>query len=50
MDLLSTASILMPVNRRSRGGFEALAAKLMSISREFGILAKYGAGFERRFM
>lgn len=24
--------------------------KLMSISRKFGILAKYGAGFERQFM
>lgn len=27
-----------------------LQNKLMSISRKFGILAKYGNGFERQFM
>lgn len=47
---LTTSALIVAIAIVAVVAIAVLQNKLMSISRKFGILAKYGNGFERQFM
>lgn len=47
---LTTSALIVAIAIVAVVAIVVLQNKLLSISRKFGILAKYGNGFERQFM